>query len=369
MRTRIPYSLRVAILTVILSKILIFSLGYAMVYFAQGPAAPLTIIMNQFSRWDSPHYLDLAKNWYVNQGDPANFIVFFPLYPILIRLTTISFTYMNLSALIVSNVSAFIASFFLYKLAKLDFGDGVATKAVLFMSIFPTAYFFSAIYTEGLFFALIIASLYYGRVGQWSLAGFLSMFAALTRLGGLLLLPALAVEYLHQKGWKIRNVQANILWIGLSFVGFLIYLNINNQVTGNPFMFVEIERVHWYTTLNPILGVTNAFQWAISKPYPSNIIIGVAQIAFAAFGFAVIVAGFSTRLRLSYNVYMVLAWVLAVSGSWWLSVPRYVMAMFPMFIVFGLLSRRRIVTLAVAISSLALLCFFTILFAQGQFAF
>ena len=149
----IPKPVKLAILIVILAKILVLSIGYAVTALNNGPPAPLDILMQTFSRWDAPHYVDIAKNWYVNSGDQANFIVFFPLYPILIRLTTIDFAYGNLSALIISNASSLIAFFYLYKLAKLEFNSDVAVKAVLFLSVFPTAYFLSAPYTEGLFFA------------------------------------------------------------------------------------------------------------------------------------------------------------------------------------------------------------------------
>jgi len=365
---KVPYSLRMAILVVIVAKILVFSLGYAANYMNDASASPLTVIMNQFNRWDAPHYIDIARNWYINQGDQRNLIVFFPLYPILIRLATVNFSYMSLSALVVSNVSSIIAFVYLFKLAKLDFDDSVALKAVLFLSIFPTAYFLSAPYTEGLFFALVIASVYYARLSKWPLAGFLGLFAALTRIAGLLLLPTLLVEYLHQKGWKPRKIEANILWIGLALVGFLIYLNINNQVTGNPFTFIEIERTHWSNSINPLTGLAQAFG-AVNKPFPENITIGVAPLAFAFLGLLAVAGGFVRRLRPSYTVYMLFTWMLAVSTAWWISVPRYVMAMFPMFILLGLLSRRKAVTIAVTVASVAALCFFTVLFTLGKWAF
>jgi len=365
---KVPYSLRMAILVVIVAKILVFSLGYAANYMNDASASPLTVIMNQFNRWDAPHYIDIARNWYINQGDQRNLIVFFPLYPILIRLATVDFSYMSLSALVVSNVSSIIAFVYLFKLAKLDFDDSVALKAVLFLSIFPTAYFLSAPYTEGLFFALVIASVYYARLSKWPLAGFLGLFAALTRIAGLLLLPTLLVEYLHQKGWKPRKIEANILWIGLALVGFLIYLNINNQVTGNPFTFIEIERTHWSNSINPLTGLAQAFG-AVNKPFPENITIGVAPLAFAFLGLLAVAGGFVRRLRPSYTVYMLFTWMLAVSTAWWISVPRYVMAMFPMFILLGLLSRRKAVTIAVTVASVAALCFFTVLFTLGKWAF
>ena len=98
---KIPHSVMLAVLIVISAKILVFGIGYVVTYLNTGPAPPLTIVMNMFNHWDAPHYVAIAKNGYVNTGDAANFIVFFPLYPILIRLFTFDFNYINLSALIV----------------------------------------------------------------------------------------------------------------------------------------------------------------------------------------------------------------------------------------------------------------------------
>ena len=371
---KIPNSVKVTIIIVIAAKILIFGLGYTAAYADQGPASPIAILMNQFAKpgaaQDSLHYIDIAKNWYVNTGDAANFIVFFPLYPILIRLFTVDFNYVNLSALAVSNVCSIIALIYIYKLTKLDFGSEVAAKAVVFMSIFPIAYFLAAPYTEGLFFALIISSLYYARKQKWPLAGVLGFLAALTRLGGLLMLPILLVEYLHQTGWKPKRIlNPNLLWIGLTLAGFLVYLNINNQVTGSPFTFMEIERVHWYNTLDPVAGFINALNWASNGIFPQNLILGIAPIFFAVFGLITVVAGYFRRLRPSYLACMLLTWLLAISTSFWLSVPRYIMAMFPMFILLGILSDRKVITLGISVVFLAGLCYFTAMFASGQFVF
>jgi len=322
-----------------------------------------------FNRWDAPHYVDIAKNWYVNTGDAANFIVFFPLYPILIRVFTVSFDYINLSALAVSNVCSAIAFFYLYKLAKNEFSSSVAVKAVLFLSVFPTAYFLVAQYTEGLFFALTIASVYYARLGKWPLVGVLSLFAALSRIAGLLLLPVLLVEYIHQKGWKPNKIRPNITWAFLALAGFLIYLALNAQVTGDPFTFLTIQRAHWSNTFDPFTGLTQAYSWAVNATYPQNVTIGIAPIAFGVFGLLMVAIAAWRRMRPVYVVYLFLSWGLAVSTSWWISVPRYVMAMFPMFMLMGVLSKRKVVAFAIVLVSGALLIYFTVFFASGWWAF
>jgi hypothetical protein len=356
---------KLAILIVVLAKVLVFSVGATANLWTNSGIT----VFSMFNRWDAPHYLDIAQNWYVNTGDAANFIVFFPLYPILIRLITINFDYANISALIIANTCSLIAFYYLYKLAKLEFNSNVAVKTMLFLSIFPTAYFLSAPYTEGLFFALVIASIYYARVSRWELAGPLSLFAALSRLAGLLLLPVLLVEYLHQKGWKPSKIDPKILWTTLALAGFLIYLGINLQVTGNAFTFMEIEKTHWSNTFDPWRGLTLAYSWATNAAYPENLTIGIAPLIFAVFGLLMFGVAVWKRLRPSYLVYMFLSWGLAVSTSWWISVPRYIMAMFPMFILLGALTHKKAVNLAIVVAFGVGLCYFSAIFALGWWAF
>lgn len=155
----------------------------------------------------------------------------------------------------------------------------------------------------------------------------------------------------------------------MALVGFLIYLGINYQVTGNFFTFMEIERTHWYQYVDPLRGLSGALQLANTAAFPDNITVGSAQIIFAVFGLFVVITGFLLRFRLSYNVYMLLTWMLSVSTDWWISIPRYVMAMFPMFILLGFLARKRILNYAIVVVFTAALCFFTVLFARGAWAF
>ena len=369
---RVPYSLKIALLIALTAKLAVFVIGYVTAYataYSNGASTePLSLLMNQFCKWDGPHYMFLAQNGYVNEGDPANFIVFFPLYPLLVRLITFDFAYINLSGLIVSNVSSIIAVMYLFKLTRLDYSESVAKKAILYLSVFPTAYFLSAVLTESLFLALAIASLYYARNAKWPLAGFLGLLASLTRIAGLLLLPVLVVEYLNQKGWKITAANLKLFWTSLPALGFLVYLIINYQVTGNFFTFMEIQRVHWYETLDPLGGLVGAIGWS-NNAFPESLTLGYAQVIFAAFGLVMVLAGYKAKLRPSYRAYLLLTWMLSFSTSFWISGPRYVLIMFPLFITLALYSQKRTATIIITALFSAALCFFTWLFATGVWAF
>lgn len=351
------------------TKLLVFLLGFGANYIMDdGRLSALSILMDQFNRWDAPHYIHIAENWYASVGEPGLFIVFFPLYPILIRLTTFNHHYVNLSALIVSNVASIAAAILLFKLVRLDFKRDVAVRSVLYLSIFPTAYFLSAIYTESLFLALTIGCFYFGIRGKWPIAGSLGFLASLTRITGLALFPALAFEYLSQRGWRLRNVKANSLWLALIPAGFGIYLLINHQVYGDLLAFMVVQREHWFQRLAPPWeGLLGAWKDSMWRDPIGAFMIGYNQIAFALLGLFATVWGYS-RLRTSYPVYMYLVWLMSTSTSFLISVPRYVMAMFPMFILFGLIDRGWL-KLVIATVFMVLLGMFTVMFSIGWWAF
>jgi hypothetical protein len=179
----------------------------------------------------------------------------------------------------------------------------------------------------------------------------------------------LLVEYFHQKGWKPRKVDFNVLWIFLTLAGFLIYLGINYQVTGNPLTFITVEATHWYNRIDPRAGLTGAYGWAKNASFPSDITDGLAPLVFAFFGLLMVGVSVWRRLRPFYTVYMFLSWALAVSTAWWISVPRYVMAMFPIFMLFGSLTNRKAVNIGIVAVSAAILGYFTVFFALGWWAF
>ncbi len=114
-------------------------------------------------------------------------------------------------------------------------------RAAWFLLIFPTAYFLHIGYTEALFMALVLGSFLAARTERWWLAGLLGGLAALTRVNGLVLIPALAAEALTQ--WlhrppEERRLRVEWLAIGLVAVGFGGYLALNQAIYGDALTFL-----------------------------------------------------------------------------------------------------------------------------------
>src|SRR5437868_11622493 len=91
-----------------------------------------------WNRWDAPHYLDLARMGYVAEGVEARWIVFYPLYPWLVRVAAFVVRDELLAAFVVSGVASVTAGLLLYRLARADGEpEEVARASVFYLLIFP----------------------------------------------------------------------------------------------------------------------------------------------------------------------------------------------------------------------------------------
>lgn len=319
-----------------------------------------------WKQWDSSHYLTIAAEGYAS----AEFLIcFFPLYPLCIRLASFVFPDPLAGALLISNVAFIGGIYFLYKLIRLDFERRTAELAVLFCVCFPTAYFFHLAYAESLFFALTMGSLYQARRGRWLLAGFLGFFAALTRLPGLVLGLVLMVEYLEQRQFAFRKVRCEVIYAILPVLGFGGYLLVNYFTHGSPLHFLETFGSHFDRRLSlPFEGLKNSFLGVFLSSPTKRLTIWGENLIFFFLSTAVLVWSFR-RLRRSYLVYGLSIWALTFCLNFWLSVPRFIMMFFPMYIAAALLTEKRPVwRYTVLFISVFLYTLGTIQFVRGWWA-
>ena len=100
-------------------------------------------------------YIKIATTGYAD-GDGST--AFFPLYPMLLRWLGVLFRGNLVSTGIVISLVCYAGCvWLLYRLAKEDFDDGVASRAVVYLAIGPMSFFLQAVYTESLFLFLSLA--------------------------------------------------------------------------------------------------------------------------------------------------------------------------------------------------------------------
>jgi len=328
-------------------------------------AASANPLLAVWGRWDAEHYLGIAQNGYSGY-EPA----FFPLYPALIRLVTMLTGSHLVAGLIVSNTASFFALLYLYKLVAHEYNRQVAQRAVFYVSIFPTAIFFSAVYSESLFLFLTVASFYYVRERAWLKAGVFGFFAALTRSEGVLLAVPLFIEWViaFKEGGRefarywFDDIVKPLIGMTLVPLGLGLYMAYLWVLTGDPLRFSHVQ-THWdrHAAL-PWVSVSNTIAKIAHAHAPQTIANESLELFFTALMIFVLIAGVR-RVRISYTVYMLLSILVPMSTGSLMSMQRFALVLFPMFALLALWGSRPAVNTAYVSFSLPLLGLFTVLFA------
>lgn len=321
-----------------------------------------------WSHWDPAHYLRIADVGYRSSGEDALFIVFFPLFPLLVA--TAGFFVRNLvvAAVLVTTASSIASGWLLYRLVRLDRPEAEARGAVVLLFAFPTAYALFAPYSEAVFLTCVLASVYAARTGRWWLAGLAGLGATATRMVGLALVPALLVEafVVQGRGGAARKLGA----ICLVPLGFLAYLGINAAVHGDPLHFLEVQDEHWFQhAVAPWVPVTDALAAIDGMTWDvETFLVHPARLVALAFAFLVLAYGWRT-LGWTDRVFSATTMLMVLSASWLISLPRYLLAIYPLFTTLGRLGRNRWALGFAAAVGFALQLFLFARFSRGMWAF
>jgi hypothetical protein len=329
-------------------------------------AASTNPLLAVWGRWDAEHYLGIARDGY--HGTEA---AFFPLYPALIRIVAALTGSYLVAGLVISNAASFFALLYLYKLVEHEYNRHVAQRATFYVSIFPTAIFFSAVYSESLFLFLTVASFYYVRERRWITAGVFGLFAALSRSEGILLAAPMFVEWViaAKEGGReffrywFDDIVKPLIGMALVPLGLGIYMAYLWVLSGDPLLFSHVQS-HWGRHLAaPWTSVINTVEKIVHAHQTQTVATETLELAFTALMIAVLIAGWR-RLRLSYTVYMAFSVLIPMCTASLMSMPRFALVLFPMFVLFGLWGGRPSINNAYVAFSLPLLGLFTVLFAD-----
>ncbi|CAN5761275.1 hypothetical protein BH24ACT18_BH24ACT18_21730 [soil metagenome] len=327
---------------------------------AGDPLGPVGFL-DYWAHWDGAWYAEIATEGY-GEREPAS-TAFFPLYPMLVKVGIFFGGGPAFWGVLVSLVSTFFALFFVYRISEKLYDARAARAATLCLAFFPTAFFLNAAYTEALFLALTTGTLWAALVRRdFLVAGLLGALAAATRNVGVLLLVPLFFEWArHRREVGLRGV----LGMALVPAGLAAYAAYLWARFGDPLVFARQQGDYWNREVSgPLATLGDAWTAAgVGMEYvldPATLFLGtdatpaleasnVLNLGFLAFFLVVALAGlFVLPPGLSaYAALLVLLPVLTPSPRFPLmSLPRFVLGAFPVFLVLGYLLSRSKWTLA-----------------------
>ena len=239
-------------LAVLLARLLVFVLAYAFHVLQNGYQGGLLDTLTLWLKGDAPHYLGIADNWYVTQGDPRFHIVFFPLYPIAVRLFNLIAQNTFAAGLIASLLFTVAACILLYELALLDMDRAAAKRTVTIQLLLPAAFLLAAPMSDALFLLLSVLTMLLTRKKRYTAACLAGGLAAFTRVLGVVLLVPVAIELIGDAVRKQKEDGSALRFLlpraaALLFIpmGLALYLYINYNITGDAFTFLTYQREHW----------------------------------------------------------------------------------------------------------------------------
>ncbi len=312
------------------------------------------LLLGAWQRFDTLWYLKIATQGYSPHDGSA---VYFPLYPLLIRVATYLVREPTLAALLVSNLAYIGLLLYLYRLTASLGGEATAGRTAIYMALFPTAFFFLAGYTESLFLFFVIAAFWYAERGRWWPAGLFGFLASLTRLQGLCLLFPLLYLYL-----KRRRVDWNLVAISVIPLGAVSFLLYQRFFLGQASLIGTYEAYLHAQFVLPWDNISGAVRQVLS-PQGSfidlfNLIVTLVFLAMAVVSFY--------RLPPEYGLYMATTMAALLLRRTTLqplvSMSRYALALFPAFMIWGKWGERPWVNRLILYPSVALL-----IYLCGQF--
>jgi hypothetical protein len=318
--------------------------------------------LSLWSHWDGEHYIGLALNGYLSgQGDVSP--AFFPMYSLVLRSSSellggpLTPAALSVLGVVVSMAALVFALYFVYGIAADGWGEGVARRTVLVLALFPTAFFLNSVYTESLFLAFSAGAVWAARVRRdLLLAAVLAALAAATRNVGVFLLLPLVHEWLRDPGgYRWRGA-----YLALAPAGLFAYMGYLWWRFGEPLLFYTDQSQWGREATGPLASIGGAFTQAFDEvrglAWPGNVsgageaadyLLSVSDslnLLFLLLAAALLTVGV-TKLPWGLAGYAAITVLLpAFFGtvqSPLMGYPRYVIAVFPLFIVLGTLLKNR----------------------------
>lgn len=360
---------RTAWAAIVATRPIILFVGYLAVVWIgyRNGEPPLRLSRNEVQnlqvRWDTAWYFGIATDGYhVESNDPTRQqnIVFFPAFPMLMRVVGRLLGGATLSFVAAGSIVAFVAFFwalvYLFRFARDLLGDEApARAAVWLLAAYPFALFFSAAYTESLYMLGAIGAFHHFRRRELVPAGAWGLLVGLTRPNGCFVSIPLAVIAIAPwlpawlTGGPVGNIERDparrtlralvpaLASAAMPGIGVLLYSAFIWNLTGNPLAWAAGHAAWGRNYVGLWALVVERYQWlhdsglyVYSSSLPGDLVNGLGAIFVLAAAIPV-----ARRLGLAYAVFILVNILPPMAAGGLLSVGRFSSVMFPAFVWFA----------------------------------
>lgn len=332
------------------------------------PVKNLNYYLDGWSQFDGPEYLKIVTGGYWYTPGVRSPIVWFPLYPLLVRLLNVALDNPLLAGIVVSSLGGLaVVGLYWRWLTDRGMADTTRVVAFLFLLTYPYAwYLFGVVHSDAVFLALTIAAFLLVENKRLLLAGLVGALATAARPTGLAVIPALLFLALERHGvftvpaastdtrlrrlvqkfdvpvhidrhaFRPRLLLPLLACAGVG--GYMLYLGVR---WGDPLAFQHNQTVYHPGNL-PLLKRQFLVEWRDIGLHPTYTLTVTLQALVTAV-VACSIPFVGRRFGWGYAVFIgVLVAIPTVSTEDFMGTGRYMIAAFPVAALLGeWLSRQR----------------------------
>ena len=361
----------------------------------QGLAFPGNNWIDGWVRWDSFWYESIVNahpRFVPEYLSNANFFPFYSWVSWVVALPIRAFLDAErafyIGALIVSSVAFLLGLSAVERITTQLIGREIAIRTVWLIAVFPFSFFFTAVYADALYFCLCAWSLAFAYGKRWPLACALAAMAALTRIPGIALFPALGLEFLRQNVFpsspsgfggtsRLSSINRGVGLVAILAIAPIVIGSYYYWRYGDPIAFLHARQVGW----NRAAGVTGYLRdWnyffegpifncsavadCLKEFAPTRALLGVSYLALLPISIVLTVMAART-LGVGLTAWALLSIAMSLPNGFD-GVGRFTAVLFPVFMSLAMLLPGRLALLAVCLTWLPFLLLFFAQFARWR---
>jgi hypothetical protein len=331
---------------------------FSLVRHGAWPSNPITLAIGAGVRNDALWYARVVQHGYTFSTHRASSIAFYPLYPLLVKAVSFLLGDVYVSGMVVSTACLLAAIPLLHAwMARRGLGHRTPL-AVLCLLLFPWSLFYAAMYSESLYLLLVLGAFLWYEREHWLLAAACTFLLTLSRPTGILIVPALFLVYNRRPQ---RELLPTIPLLA-ALAGVVLFSAYQWIAFGTPTASWQAATVSpWSRGLHQaLLDVTLHARPGFPSWYFAFMI---------AIGLLVLLAVpmVNRRFGPAYALFAALT-VLLPAASGLISLERYVVGEFPVFVALACIANRRALV-GTLVFEFYFLLFFSAAFAAGWAVF
>ncbi len=284
--SRIPFLLLAVLISLAIAKVLLIACLDWMIledlipFLYINPYDPSDIsetpelLLALANRWDSTHFLEIARNGYPSGVESDLLFAFAPVYPWMVSIVWQALGNLYLAGVVVSNTFYFLSIVAIYKVARIYMEYQESCLIALVFGIFPIYLAYGTLaYSEAPFLFFAITSWYFFKKEQYFPCAIFTTLSILTRyISGLLFLVygMIIVSNLIKKSKEEKSIlkafDIRLLWFIIPVVSVVTFFFYLQSLTGS--FFAAFDAHGWFG--DSLATPYHQFRWFFEGYFTQN---------------------------------------------------------------------------------------------------